>query len=270
MKEHEVREGDIVRIEYDTKFAKEHIDEGEALILWKGINRQPLVVKLANLKNGKYNPGWTCYEYIAEVVGHMSIVDMLKSQCGLGTLDSPTTNGVADSISREELGKSEEAKISIDYLKDMQEAYIEGEGYERHPLPEWYALDYAIATILKAENCEDCISRQAVIDIIFESGSSFENNLARGFFIDKIRDLPSVTPRPKTGRSSDDVNEALNMAIKALDQQPVKKCTWIKYDYRTMCPKEHDVDNPYWRIPENRMETLKYCPYCGKEIEVSE
>ena len=49
-----------------------------------------------------------------------------------------------------------------------------------------------------------------------------------------------------------------------------EKCIWIKYDYRTMCPKEHDVDNPYWRIPENRMETLKYCPYCGKEIEVQE
>lgn len=63
---------------------------------------------------------------------------------------------------------------------------------------------------------------------------------------------------------------AYNMAIKALEQQPIEKCKWIKYDYRTMCPKEHDVDNPYWRIPENRMETLKYCPYCGKEIEVSE
>lgn len=64
---------------------------------------------------------------------------------------------------------------------------------------------------------------------------------------EEINDLPSVTP-----------------------QEPIEKCTWIKYDYRTVCPKEHDVDNPYWRIPENRMETLKYCPYCGKEIEVEE
>ena len=53
-------------------------------------------------------------------------------------------------------------------------------------------------------------------------------------------------------------------------KEPTEKCTWIKYDYRTVCPKEHDADNPYWRIPENRMETLKYCPYCGKEIEVQE
>lgn len=44
------------------------------------------------------------------------------------------------------------------------------------------------------------------------------------------------------------------------------KCKWIRYDYRTMCPKDHNVDNPYWRIPENRKE-IKYCPYCGKEID---
>lgn len=49
-----------------------------------------------------------------------------------------------------------------------------------------------------------------------------------------------------------------------------QKCKWIRYDHRTICPKNHDIDNPYWRIPEDRMDTLKYCPYCGKEIEVTE
>ena len=42
---------------------------------------------------------------------------------------------------------NEEAKLTIEYLKEMQEEYIEGEGYERHPLPEWYALDIAIKAI---------------------------------------------------------------------------------------------------------------------------
>ena len=42
-------------------------------------------------------------------------------------------------------------------------------------------------------------------------------------------------------------------------------CEWIKYDYRTICPKNHDTNNPYWRIPDN-MDKLKYCPYCGKKI----
>ena len=44
---------------------------------------------------------------------------------------------------------------------------------------------------------------------------------------------------------------------------------WIKYDYKTICPKEHDANNPYWRIPEN-MDKVKYCPYCGKEIVIEE
>ena len=38
----------------------------------------------------------------------------------------------------------EERKITIDYLEGMKEEYIEGEGYERYPLPEWFALDKAI------------------------------------------------------------------------------------------------------------------------------
>ena len=48
----------------------------------------------------------------------------------------------------------------------------------------------------------------------------------------------------------------------------MQTCEWIKYDYRTSCPKNHDdADDPYWRIPEN-MANIKYCPYCGKEIVV--
>ena len=44
-------------------------------------------------------------------------------------------------------------------------------------------------------------------------------------------------------------------------------CEWVKYDYRTMCPKHHDIDSPYWRIPVDDNK-LKYCPYCGKEIKM--
>ena len=48
----------------------------------------------------------------------------------------------------------------------------------------------------------------------------------------------------------------------------VPTCKWIKYDYRTICPKNHeDVHDPYWRIPEDK-DKLKYCPYCSKEIVV--
>ena len=48
-----------------------------------------------------------------------------------------------------------------------------------------------------------------------------------------------------------------------------KECEWFNYDYRTIAPKNHDIDKPYWRIPDN-MDKLKYCPYCGKEIHIME
>ena len=44
-------------------------------------------------------------------------------------------------------------------------------------------------------------------------------------------------------------------------------CEWFKYDYRTIAPKNHDVGNPYWRIPEDYSK-LMFCPYCGKKIKV--
>lgn len=56
-------------------------------------------------------------------------------------------------------------------------------------------------------------------------------------------------------------------AVKELTDEDF--CEWIKYDCRTICPKYHDADNPYWRIPEN-MDKLKHCPYCGKEIKIVE
>ena len=68
MKEEEIREGDIVEIDYIAEFTKEHINEGKALVIWKGHNNQPLVRKL-NTKNTI----WICYEHIARVVGHIDI-----------------------------------------------------------------------------------------------------------------------------------------------------------------------------------------------------
>lgn len=26
-----------------------------------------------------------------------------------------------------------------------------------------------------------------------------------------------------------------------------KYCEWIKYDYRTICPRKHDAKNPYYK-----------------------
>ena len=68
MNEEEIREGDIVEIDYIAEFTKERINEGKALVIWKGNNNQPLVRKLKTRKTI-----WTCYEHIAKVIGHIDI-----------------------------------------------------------------------------------------------------------------------------------------------------------------------------------------------------
>lgn len=69
-----------------------------------------------------------------------------------------------------------------------------------------------------------------------------------------------------TGEPMEIFIDGENIVLRRYEE--VQTCKWIKYDYRTICPKNHgDADDPYWRIPEN-MTNLKYCPYCGKEIVV--
>ena len=73
----EIRDGDIVEIDYIAEFTKEHINEGKALVLWKGFNHQPLIIRLGR---EEYHPIWTCYEHISKVVGHIPIGEILKDK----------------------------------------------------------------------------------------------------------------------------------------------------------------------------------------------
>lgn len=106
---------------------------------------------------------------------------------------------------------------------------------------------------LKKEPCTDAISRQAALDAIEKAQYSRdfckEHHIDYSISMEMVRivlhDLPPVTPK-----------------------QSNAKCKWIKYNYRTICPKEHDVNEPYWKIPEDRKDVLKFCPYCGLEIEM--
>ena len=77
MKEDEIKDGDIVEIDYIAEFTKEHINEGKALVLWRGFHGQPLIMRL---DREEYYPMWTCYEYIARVVGHIPIWEVLKNK----------------------------------------------------------------------------------------------------------------------------------------------------------------------------------------------
>lgn len=82
----------------------------------------------------------------------------------------------------------EERKLTIEYLEGIMDNYVEGYGYESHPLPEYYAIESAIK-MLKQEPCEDAVSRKAVITII-------QNHWWNCRDIDKlVNDLPSITPQ---------------------------------------------------------------------------
>ena len=71
-----------------------------------------------------------------------------------------------------------------------------------HTRPDEEDVEQAIK-VLKQESCEDCISRQAVIDAIEDDNrngnySCFASNNDAECFKDVIRSLSSVTPKPKT------------------------------------------------------------------------
>lgn len=78
MKKHEIMNGDIVNIDYITEYTKEHIGKGLALVLWCGINGQPLVLYFSDLKENIYRPCWECYEHIESVLDHVCLNEMIK------------------------------------------------------------------------------------------------------------------------------------------------------------------------------------------------
>lgn len=43
----------------------------------------------------------------------------------------------------------EESELAIDYLEKMKNDYVEGFGYEAHPLPEYYAIETAVKALEK-------------------------------------------------------------------------------------------------------------------------
>ena len=62
--------------------------------------------------------------------------------------------------------------------------------------PDYYEMEKACKVALKAlkqKPCEDCISRQAVMDIA--EGYTMINKC----IVDKVKKLPSIQPKPKTG-----------------------------------------------------------------------
>lgn len=109
-----------------------------------------------------------------------------------------------------------------------------------------------IHILIGEEPCEDVISRKETVDFLRNCVEDYEDKKLRVAFraasslVENVDNIPPVTPT-------------------------CKKCKWILYDYRTLMPREHgNIPNPYWRIPARYRTELRYCPYCGREIDYSE
>lgn len=51
----------------------------------------------------------------------------------------------------------DQRSIAIADLAEAQTTYIEGEGYERHPTPEYFAIEYAIKDMEKLDKIETIV-----------------------------------------------------------------------------------------------------------------
>ena len=106
------------------------------------------------------------------------------------------------------------------------------------------ALEIALEA-LKAEPCEDAVSREAVLEVV---------NNPLNIRLDKIiEDLPPVTPKQRTG----------HWEMPQLDDgmsDPIY--------YQVRCSEcGFDLDPQTWHMELHQYGADKYCPNCGAKME---
>lgn len=99
---------------------------------------------------------------------------------------------------------------------------------------------------LEQQPCEDCISRQAAIDVI-------EREEFKGDAMSEIEKLPSVIPQPKMGRW-------------IMPQQDDGMSDPVYYQVR--CSEcNFDLDPQTWYRELHQYGADKFCPKCGVKME---
>ena len=153
---------------------------------------------------------------------------------------------------------NEERTLALDYLEKMQKTYVDGEGYEAHPLPEWYALEAAIKA-LEQQPSDDCISRQAVLDVInFEDKWLFDakshnadTHIAFSSLESRVKALPPVTPK----YTDEEIDKA-----QAVEQAYVDKMVELAVE-KSKRPKGH------WIIIDDCELFMAKCSECGEIVD---
>ena len=57
---------------------------------------------------------------------------------------------------------NDKQELAMTYLQEMLPTYVEGHGYEEHPLPEYYAIETAIDIMQKYQKIKNIICRWEV------------------------------------------------------------------------------------------------------------
>jgi len=165
---------------------------------------------------------------------------------------SELTNEIYIVTNKEKYRVTEQAIKAVKAIKALEQEYCIQEKQANADNIDAVYIDgfkagYSQARFdLEQEPCEDCISRQAVLDCLTATG------LKKYDFIlnarDKIKNLPSVKPQePKTGHWIEVIDEIDNLGNK----------TW--HHKCSICGNEDSGWGNY-----------KYCPNCGARMESEE
>lgn len=117
--------------------------------------------------------------------------------------------------------------------KEQAEKDLEAIRYGRNSLEvdEQYQLEYE-----QAEYCEDCISRESMLNAITEIDDNCNMNIYTNEVRDIVNELPSVQPKPR-------------------------KAFWKPCSVYGKC------SNCEWLHIATDLDAYKYCPGCGAEME---
>ena len=91
-------------------------------------------MKLEKMNTSEFNAAQT---HLYHVAMNMKLQGKISPE-GIGHFEA-----AIETLSDNEISY-EESELAINYLEKMKDKYVEGFGYETHPLPEYYAIETAI------------------------------------------------------------------------------------------------------------------------------
>ena len=139
----------------------------------------------------------------------------------------------AEEVAEEKEKEAWEAQLQEEYktIKSCKEC-----AKEHRQLAEWLK-DYK--RLKEQQSCDDCISRQAVLDMQYRIDDSATLSSRDVVNVDDIEDLPSVTPQPKMGH-------------------------WIRVDKDKLRCSECEVIHLIAQYPNGKVD---WCPNCGAKMQ---